>query len=160
MRVLVMGVSGCGKTTIGRALAQQLGARFLDGDDFHPEANVRKMASGTPLGDQDRWPWLARLNAELRGCEARNEPAVLACSALKGAYREALREGLMGLKTVYLHGAPALIEARLAARQHRYMPASLLQSQLEALEPPQDAVRVDIALPPQACVSLALAGLG
>lgn len=160
MRVLVMGVSGCGKTTIGRALAQQLGARFLDGDDFHPEANVRKMAAGTALADEDRWPWLARLNSELRICEARDEPAVLACSALKAAYRVALREGLRDLRTVYLHGAPALIEARLAHRQHRYMPASLLQSQLDALEPPVDAVRVDITLPPQDCVAQALARLG
>lgn len=159
MLVLVMGVSGCGKTTLGRALAEQLGATFLDGDDFHPEANVRKMAGGTPLDDADRQPWLARLNAELKACAARGESAVLACSALKAAYRERLGEGLERLETVFLQGESTLIGARLASRSHRYMPASLLQSQLDTLESPADSIRVDIAQPPDACVAQALAAL-
>lgn len=159
MLVLVMGVSGCGKTTLGRALAERLGARFLDGDDFHPEANVRKMAAGTPLDDADRRPWLARLNAELRACEAHGESAVLACSALKAIYREMLCEGLARLDTVFLHADAAVIGQRLAARSHRYMPASLLQSQLDTLEAPVNAIRVDVAQLPEACVSQALAAL-
>ena len=159
MLVLVMGVSGCGKTTIGRALAGRLGARFLDGDDFHPEANVRKMASGTPLDDADRRPWLARLNAELRACEGRGESAVLACSALKAAYRATLGEGVQRLDTVFLHADADVIGQRLAARSHRYMPASLLQSQLDTLEAPANAIRVDVAQAPEACVSQALDAL-
>ena len=159
MLVLVMGVSGCGKTTLGRMLAERLGANFVDGDDFHPEANVRKMAAGTPLDDADRMPWLARLNAELRACAARGESAVLACSALKAAYREKLGEGLPRLDTVFLHADAAVIGERLAARRHLYMPASLLQSQLDTLESPEEAVRVDVAQSPEACVSTALAAL-
>ena len=160
MLVLVMGVSGCGKTTLGRALAERLGARFLDGDDFHPEANVRKMAAGTPLDDADRRPWLARLNAELRACEAHGESAVLACSALKAVYRATLGNGLQRLDTVFLDADPAVIRERLAGRSHRYMPASLLQSQLDTLEPPANAIRVDVAQSPDSCLAQALEALG
>ena len=154
-----MGVSGSGKSTLGRALADRLGARFLDGDDFHPEANVRKMTAGTPLDDDDRRPWLARLNAELRGCEARGEPVVLACSALKESYRDALRDGLGRLRIVFLHADSGVIRKRLEARCHRYMPASLLQSQLDTLEAPREAIRVDVAQPPEDCVATAIAAL-
>ena len=117
------------------------------------------MASGTPLDDADRRPWLARLNAELRACEGRCESAVLACSALKAAYRATLGEGLQRLDTVFLHADAAVIGQRLAARSHRYMPASLLQSQLDTLEAPANAIRVDVAQAPEACVSQALDAL-
>lgn len=142
--VVVMGVSGCGKTSVGRALAERIDARFIDADDHHPEANVEKMRRGEPLDDDDRAPWLARLNGLLREARARGEPTVLACSALRQRYRDALGEGLDGLRFVHLRGSPALIAQRLAQRQHRYMPASLLRSQFEALEAPADAIVVDV----------------
>jgi gluconokinase len=141
MIVLLMGVAGVGKTTIGEALARELGWRFIDADDFHPPQNVAKMKAGTPLNDDDRWPWLARLNKLLK--EETN--AVLACSALKAAYRERLAQGVADFTTVYLHGSPELIRARIAARKHRYMPAALLDSQLATLEPPADAISIDVA---------------
>jgi gluconokinase len=144
--VVVMGVSGCGKTSVGRALAERLGARFVDADDFHPPANVEKMRAGVPLDDADRAPWLARLNAVMRHAVAKGESVVLACSALKRRYRDALADGVPGLRVVHLSGSRELIAARIAARRHRYMPASLLASQFEALEPPEDAVVVDVAM--------------
>jgi gluconokinase len=147
MIVVMMGVSGSGKTSIGTALAERVGWPFLDGDDWHPPENVAKMAAGTPLTDEDRWPWLDRLNAELRAREARNESAVLACSALKQAYRDRLTHGLADWKVVFLHGSFELLSQRIAGRKHRYMPASLLQSQFAALEPPANAIRVDVAQP-------------
>ena len=146
MILVVMGVCGCGKTTVGEALAAALGWRFLDADDFHPPSNVAKMASGTPLTDDDRWPWLDRLADELRGILARGAHAVLACSALKEAYRERLaRAG--DVRFVHLVGDFDTIAARLAARTHRYMPATLLQSQFAALEPPREALDVDVRDP-------------
>lgn len=148
--LLLMGVSGCGKTTVGEALARELGWRFVDADDHHPPANVEKMRSGRPLDDADRAPWLARLNALLRHSAARGEPVVLACSALKARYRAQLADRLPGLRVVFLSGSQALIEARLADRRHRYMPASLLASQFAALEPPEEAWVVDIGEPPAA----------
>ena len=143
--LVVMGVSGSGKSTVGAALAASLGWRFLDADDFHPPANVAKMAAGTPLADDDRWPWLDRLAAELTGILGRGEGAVLACSALKEAYRERLaRAG--DVRFVYLEGDQATIAQRLASRQHQYMPATLLASQFAALQPPTQAIAVDIRL--------------
>ena len=144
-----MGVSGAGKSTIGAALARELGWRFIDADDHHPAANVAKMAAGMPLTDEDRWPWLDRLNSMLRS----EKQAVLACSALKRAYRERLVAGIEDYRFVYLSGDYGLIEGRLAQRRHRYMPASLLASQFEALEPPQDAIAVDVAADVPACVA-------
>jgi carbohydrate kinase (thermoresistant glucokinase family) len=149
MIVLVMGVSGVGKTTIGAALARALGARFIDADDHHPAENVAKMKAGIPLEDADRWPWLARLNQELKT----HRSAVLACSALKEAYRRRLREGLEDFTIVYLHGTPGLIRARMETRRHRYMPAALLDSQLATLEPPADAIAIDVAAPLEASVA-------
>lgn len=149
-----MGVAGAGKSTVGALLAQALGAEFLDADDFHPPENVAKMAAGTPLADADRAPWLARLNAELR----RRRHAVLACSALKEAYRRALCEGVE-CRLVHLRGDPALLRARLAARRHRYMPASLLESQFAALEPPARAIEIDVRAPAAECVAAILAQL-
>jgi gluconokinase len=152
--VVVMGVSGAGKSAVGTLLAERLGVEFLDGDDYHPPQNVAKMSAGVALEDADRWPWLARLNAELR----KRERAVLACSALKEAYRRRLGEGL-DLRYVHLRGTPELISARLAKRQHRYMPAALLASQFAALEPPAHAIDVDVAQPAAECVAAILAQL-
>jgi gluconokinase len=146
MILVVMGVTGSGKTVVGSALAQALGWPFLDGDDFHPPANVAKMASGTPLVDADRWPWLDRLAAEAGAILARGGSAVLACSALKQVYRDRLAACAKApddVRFVYLKGDFDTIAARLAARKHRYMPASLLASQFATLEEPADAIVVD-----------------
>jgi gluconokinase len=145
-----MGVSGCGKTVVGRALAAELGWPFLDGDDFHPETNVAKMAAGIPLADDDRWPWLDRLAREIAAVNERGGNAVLACSALKQAYRARLaRAG--GVVFAHLKGDYETIAARLATRLHRYMPPDLLASQFAALEEPEDAIVVDVraAVPAQ-----------
>ena len=155
MIVVLMGVTGAGKTTIGKLLAQRLGCEFLDGDDFHPQENVAKMASGQPLTDDDRRPWLERLNAELRG----RRQAVLACSALKQSYRDILARDLPRCRFVFLSGRIELIRSRLGERRHRYMPASLLESQFAALEPPQNAIAVDVGRPPERCVEDILAAL-
>ena len=141
MIVLVMGVSGSGKNAIGEPLAKRLGWKFIDGDDYHPPENVKKMAAGIALQDADRWPWLDRLNAALR----KEKDAVVACSALKEAYRIRLQRA-GDVRIVYLKGDEATIAARLAERQHKYMPASLLPSQFAALEEPADALVVDIRL--------------
>lgn len=149
-----MGVSGCGKSTVGALLAQKLGVEFLDADEFHPPQNVAKMASGVPLTDADRQPWLERLNAELRG----REQVVLACSALKQSYRDALAAGA-DCRFVHLRGSIELIRTRLQLRRHRYMPASLLESQFAALEPPARAIVIDVARPAEDCVAAILAQL-
>ena len=149
MIVLVMGVSGAGTTAIGERLAKRLGFRFIDADDHHPPENVAKMASGIPLDDADRGPWLGKLNLLLKN-EAN---AVIACSALKQRYRDALLAGAPDARTVYLKGDPGLIRKRLEARKHRYMPASLLDSQFAALEPPADAIEVDVTGEVDACVA-------
>ena len=149
-----MGVAGSGKSTVGALLAERLGVQYLDADEFHPPQNVAKMSAGIPLEDADRWPWLARLNAELK----QRSRAVLACSALKESYRARLGDGLR-CRYVHLRGSPELIGARLAARQHRYMPASLLASQFAALEPPAHAIDIDVAQPAAECVAAILAQL-
>jgi len=144
--VVLMGVCGCGKTTVGETLAAALGWPFFDGDDFHPPENVAKMAAGVPLTDDDRWPWLDRIAAHLRGILDAGGHAVLACSALRQAYRDRLsRAG--DVRYVHLAGDRDTIASRLASRSHRYMPASLLESQFAALEPPADAIEVDVRLP-------------
>jgi carbohydrate kinase (thermoresistant glucokinase family) len=153
MIVLVMGVSGSGKTTIGEALGRELGWPYLDGDDFHPEANVKKMAAGIALEDADRWPWLERINQELLKIQAQGRSAVVGCSALKQAYRERLARGLRDFEVVYLRGDFALIQSRIAARKHRFMPATLLQSQFDALEPPAHAIEVDVSTPVESSLS-------
>lgn len=145
--VIVMGVSGVGKTVVSRALAERLGIPFYDADDFHPPANVKKMATGQPLNDDDRHPWLLRLNALLH-----EQPrCVLACSALRLAYRDALRTGLAGLRFVYLAADFDTIAARMKSRAEHYMPPKLLQSQFDALEPPtvheRDVVTINAAQP-------------
>ncbi|MCL4258911.1 MAG: gluconokinase [Anaerolineales bacterium] len=158
--VVVMGVSGSGKTRIGRALAKALAAPFLEGDDFHPPANIAKMAGGQPLTDADRAPWLAALNAALRQHAARGQRAVLACSALKQSYREQLGQGGLPLHFVYLKGAPALIARRVSGRKGHFMPASLLESQFEALEEPADAIVVNAGQSVGRTVREVLAALG
>jgi len=155
MIVVVMGVSGVGKTTIGRLVAKQLGWRFIDADDHHPAANVAKMAAGIALEDADRWPWLDALNQLLR----KEKSAVLACSALKESYRKRLLAGIAETRIVFLDGSKALIASRLAARKHRYMPASLLDSQFAALEPPAEAIAIDVAAALEASVAAIVARL-
>jgi len=143
--IVVMGVSGCGKTTVGRMLGEALGWPFFDADDFHPEANVAKMRAGTPLTDDDRWPWLDRLVAEMGAIDHRGDHAVLGCSALRQAYRDRLaRAG--DVRFVYLKGDRDTIAARLASRSGHYMPPTLLDSQLATLEEPTDAIVVDVRL--------------
>jgi gluconokinase len=134
--VVVMGVSGCGKSTVGRALAPRLRATFLDADDFHPPGNVERMRAGIALTDAERAPWLDALAHRLMQAAAAGEPVVLACSALKRHYRDALRRGAPALRLVHLTGSPALLAERIAARADHYMPPALLPSQLATLETP------------------------
>ena len=141
--VVLMGVSGSGKTTVGRTLADDLGWTFLDADDFHPPANVAKMAAGVALSDEDRWPWLDRLVEELRAFEQNGRHVILACSALKQSYRDRLAPA-GDVRWVYLKGEKSTIEPRIASRESHYMPASLLTSQFAALEEPAGAIVVDI----------------
>ena len=146
MIVVVMGVSGSGKSVVGQALATALGWPFIEGDDYHPPANVAKMAAGTPLADDDRWPWYERLAAEMSSILARGGSAVLACSALKQSYRDRLARVAKkpgDVRFVHLKGDYETIAGRLARREHRYMPASLLGSQFATLEAPADAITVD-----------------
>jgi gluconokinase len=150
--VILMGVTGCGKTTVGAQLAQDCGWAFFDADDFHPAANVAKMKRGAPLTDEDRWPWLDRLNALLLEHERQGKSLVLACSALKQVYRDRLARGCAAAHFVLLDGDRALIRARLAARQGHYMNPKLLTSQFAILERPQDALRLDAAGSPEALV--------
>lgn len=148
-RIIISGVSSSGKTAVAQALADRIGARFLDADDFHPLPNVEKMASGLPLEDADRWPWLDRLNQALQEAAAQDAAVVLACSALKQSYRRRLVAGVDGVQLVLLTGSRRLLAARAAARQHRYMPPSLLDSQLGTLEPlePASGWEVDVTPP-------------
>ncbi len=136
-RVVVMGVSGCGKSTIGQQLADRLGVPFIEGDGLHPTENVRRMAAGIPLTDEDRAGWLDAIAGCLAGDPGARQGAVVTCSALKRRYRDRLRAAAPDLRLVFLHGDEAVLAARLAGRQGHYMPASLLPSQLATLEPPQ-----------------------
>jgi carbohydrate kinase (thermoresistant glucokinase family) len=141
-----MGVSGSGKSTVGPALAAELDWPFLDADTLHPQANVAKMASGIPLTDADRWPWFDRIVAEMRRYAAAGTHVVIACSALKQAYRDRLAKG-GSVRFVYLKGNAETIAPRLAGRKGHFMPASLLASQFATLEEPDDAIVVDITQP-------------
>ena len=153
MIALIMGVSGCGKTKVGKALARELQWRFVDADDLHPASNVAKMASGIPLTDDDRWPWLDRIVAEMQRASAAGEHIVVACSALRQAYRDRLAAG-GDVRVVYLKGDAATIEPWIARRKGHYMPPSLLPSQFAALEEPKDAIVVDIREPLEAKVAM------
>lgn len=149
MIVLVMGVSGSGKSTIGAALAEALGADFLEADTFHSPANIAKMKSGTPLDDADRWPWLEAIGAALDRSVMENRAVVLACSALKQSYRERLLpQGQRRGHVIFLKGDAGLIGGRLSGRTGHYMPPTLLPSQFATLEPPADAIIIDIAREP------------
>ena len=142
---VVMGVSGSGKTTVARLLARATGGKWLDADDFHPEENRAKMSVGIPLTDEDRQPWLDRLNAELRAAASQSQPVFLACSALKQKYRDRLGAGLPQVRFVYLKGSRELIHSRLVLRKHHFMPASLMESQFADLEEPADAIVLDVS---------------
>jgi gluconokinase len=147
--VILMGVSGSGKTTIGRLLTAQLGWDYIEGDDYHPPENIQKMAGGIPLNDSDRQPWLEKLHDILRAHARTQQPVVLACSALKRRYRQTLAAGLPEVHFVYLKGNNALIARRLAGCPRHYMKAGMLASQFEALQEPEDALTVDITQSPQ-----------
>jgi gluconokinase len=137
LAVIVMGVSGCGKSSVGALLASRLGLRFAEGDALHPPANVEKMAKGTPLTDDDRWPWLTRIGRDIAAAQGAGEGIVVSCSALKRSYRDLLRREAGGaLQFVYLEGSHALLLSRMGARTGHFMPVALLDSQLATLEVP------------------------
>jgi gluconokinase len=144
---LIMGVSGSGKTTLGKALAQKLGWDFYDADDFHPPRNIAKMMAGLPLNDSDRAPWLAALHDQLLFTLGADRHPVLACSALKEAYRTRLLEGLEGMSVIYLGGSYDLIWSRMSARGGHYMKPQMLQGQFDLLEEPKDAFVLDVEMP-------------
>lgn len=148
--LVVMGVSGSGKTTVAALLAGRLGWEFEDADEFHSPANVRKMHSGTPLTDDDRWPWLATIAAWIDATRAVGRHGVLACSALKRSYRQVLVGGRADVRLVYLRGDKALITKRQSARQHHYMPPTLVESQFGTLEEPgADEHPLTVSVEPQ-----------
>jgi len=153
--VLVMGVSGCGKTTVAAGVAENLGWTLLEGDVFHPPANVAKMAAGTPLTDEDRWPWLRAIAAEA----ARHDRCVIACSALKRSYRAVIGADML----VFLDGSKALIAERLRARKGHFMPPALLDSQFATLEPPgpdEHPLVVAVDRPPSDLIRTVIARIG
>lgn len=154
MIVVLMGVSGAGKTTIGSLLAERTGTVFADADEYHPLANKQKMASGQPLNDDDRQPWLETLNTLLRGWHDSSKGGVLACSALKEKYRATLAADMPqgSVAFVLLDGSRELIAERLAARKHEFMNPKLLETQLATLEPPADALRIVNDRPPEEVV--------
>ncbi len=147
--LILMGVSGCGKTTIGRLLSERLGWDFIESDDYHSSADVARMSSGIPLTDEDRQPWLARLRLVLDEYNAHRQPVIMACSALKAAYRRVLSVGLPAVRFVYLKGDYDLILERMRARAGHFMKAGMLRSQFAALQEPPHALSVDIRQPPQ-----------
>ena len=159
---VVMGVSGCGKSTVGVQLAASLGVRFLEGDSLHPPRNVARMAAGFALSDEDREGWLQALAERIRQARIAGEGLVLSCSALKRSYRDILREGAPDLRFVYLYGDHELLTARMAARTGHYMPLSLLASQLSTLEAPdhnENAQHFDVVRAPEDIVASVVAGL-
>ena len=164
MAILVlMGVSGCGKTTIGAVLAERLGWEFLEGDALHPPANVAKMAAGTPLQDEDRWPWLRAIAARIDDWRARGVSGVVACSALKRAYRDVLIGAREDVHLVYLQGTHDLISQRLTARRGHFMPPALLDSQFRTLEEPsadERAITVSIDNAPDSVIDRILERIG
>ncbi len=149
MIVVLMGVTGSGKTTVGKVLAKELGWKFLDADDYHPPANIEKMRQGVPLTDEDRKPWLQTLARLIQDARDRGENIVLGCSALKHVYQEYLRHDLDVVHYVCLCGPEEVIQKRLDARKGHFMNPDLLDSQLEILEPPEDAIRVDVSGTPE-----------
>jgi gluconokinase len=161
--LIVMGVSGCGKSTVGQALGDRLGWEFRDGDAFHPVANVAKMKSGAPLTDEDRWPWLDAIASFIDAQRAGNSHAIIACSALKRVYRDRLKGQHGDVMFVHLAGSKDLIEARMAARRNHFMPLGLLDSQFATLETPgpeEMAIAVSVAGAPDEIVATVLAQTG
>ncbi|MCK6449898.1 MAG: gluconokinase [Alphaproteobacteria bacterium] len=151
--VVVMGVSGSGKTTVGKRLAERLRVPFAEGDEFHPRANIEKMSRGAPLTDADRWPWLASIARRIDAARRDRRGLVIACSALKRAYRDVLIGGRPDVRRAYLKGSRAVIGARIGKRSGHYMPASLLPSQFAALEEPaadERPIVADVTKPPDA----------
>lgn len=160
--VVVMGVSGSGKTTIGTLVAHELGVEFIDGDSLHPIANVQKMASGTPLNDDDRWPWLEIVGRKLHEHGQQQQGLVIACSALKRVYRERIRSQASGALFLHLDGSLEVLTGRLEGRSGHFMPPALLQSQLDTLEPlelEEGGYRLNIDQPVEAMVSEAVTKL-
>lgn len=152
MIILVMGVSGSGKTTVGQLLAKSLGWEFCDADALHPAANIEKMSRGIPLDDADRKPWLERLQQAIAQWLQEDKNMVLACSALKAAYRQILLQDKERIKLIYLKGDFKIIQERLRKRPDHYMPPELLQSQLDTLEEPSKAIYIDVSQPPEVVV--------
>lgn len=150
MIILLMGVAGSGKTTIGKKLAEQLGCSFRDADDFHPRSNIAKMSAGIPLDDVDRAPWLAAIRQHIDRCAARGVSAVVTCSALRERYRAVLLHDAPEVRLVHLAGSFDLINKRMTARQDHFMKPEMLRSQFDALEVPADAIVVDVAKSPDA----------
>ncbi len=160
MIILLMGVAGSGKTTVGRQLATELNWPYYEADDFHSAANKAKMGSGTPLDDNDRAPWLAAIRTAMDECAAQGRNAVFSCSALKEKYRQVLATGLPGLRLFYLSGDRDLLLQRIAGRSGHYMKPAMLDSQLAALEPPADALKLDIQQAPAELVAAIRQSLG
>ncbi|MCK8783596.1 gluconokinase [Roseomonas sp. NAR14] len=161
--LLVMGVSGAGKTSVGKALAEALGWQFRDADEFHPQSNKDKMAHGIPLDDSDRAPWLAAIAQWIDSSHAMGEPAVVTCSALKRRYRDVVVGARDFVQLVYLRGDMSVLAERIGGRQGHFMPAALLESQLDTLEEPgedENPVVVDVAQPVEAEVAAVLAETG
>lgn len=161
--LIVMGVSGCGKTTVGEELAGRLHWQFAEADSFHPTANVEKMRSGTPLTDDDRAPWLEAIAMWIDTMRSRGKRCVVTCSALKRAYRQRLAHGHGDVRFVYLQGTYDLVASRLAARKHEYMPVTLLRSQFDALEEPgaeENPLVLSITQPAAEIVRQVVASLG
>lgn len=159
MILIVMGVSGCGKTTIGEMLAERLSASFADADTFHSQSNKDKMHKGIPLNDEDRWPWLHAIRAAIVEKEQSGQSAVFPCSALRKVYRDILRESDSEVIFVYLKGTEELLQERLKTRKGHFFDPSLLRSQLDTLEPPgpeENPIVADIALSPEEIVELVL----
>jgi carbohydrate kinase (thermoresistant glucokinase family) len=154
--LIVMGISGTGKSTLGRALAKKLSWGFIEGDDYHPQVNIEKMRNGTPLTDDDRWPWLDAMHQAIAEKQQHNQPVVVTCSALKKSYRERLVQSLSDIEFIYLCGDPEMILERMTRRKNHFMPAGLLDSQIAAMEPPGDAIFIPIDLTTEAQVDAAV----
>jgi len=157
--LILMGPMGCGKTTIGKMLGEKLGWPFYDADDFHPKKNVEKMRAGIALTDEDRKLWLKKLQANIRRWVKDRQNTILACSALKQAYREILGVNQKTVRTVYLKGSYPLLRKRIEERQHPYMDKNLLKSQLDTLEEPKDGLCVAISTTPELIVSTIIKNL-
>lgn len=153
MIVVVMGVSGSGKTTVGRLLAQRLGWVYYEGDEFHSAENIEKMSKGISLDDDDRGPWLARLKEAIDKCADSGSGAVIACSALRREYRRTLGAGVADIRFVYLKGDFEIIGERMKSRDSHYMKANMLESQFSSLEEPDDAIEIDIRSSPRDIVA-------